>query len=81
MIKKKHTVSESALLRRIGDNIRQYRKKAGISQEELADKSNTERAYMGNIERGVTNATILKLKKVADALSVDASDFFKMNKK
>lgn len=77
MEKKKHTPSEQALLKRIGDNIRRCREKVDIKQEALAYESKMDRAYTGRVERGEENISVLKLKKLADTIDVDISEFFK----
>jgi transcriptional regulator with XRE-family HTH domain len=81
MKKKDFTASQMVLLKRIRENIIALRKKRDISQEELADLSNINRTYMGNIERCETNPSVLKLKNIAEVLGVDVSEFFKINKK
>ena len=52
----------------ISGKIREQRKKAGISQEELADLSGLHRTYIGAIERGERNMTVKTLGKIANAL-------------
>lgn len=80
MKKNIYKTSDKALLKRISDNIISLRKKKDISQEELADSSEINRTYMGNIERCETNPSILKLKKISDSLSVDILELFKTKK-
>ncbi len=69
--------SDKTLLKRISENIIALRKKKDISQEELADASNINRTYMGNIERCETNPSILKLKQISEVLNVDILELFK----
>lgn len=80
MKKNIYKTSDKALLKRISENIISLRKKKDISQEELADSSEINRTYMGNIERCETNPSILKLKKISDSLSVDILELFKTKK-
>ena len=54
----------------VGKNIRKYRKKIGLSQEELAEKSGLHRTYIGGVERGERNITLDSLQNIADALEV-----------
>lgn len=58
------------LLKTIGHNIRRHRKKAGLSQEELADSAGLHRTYVGGVERGERNISVLNLAKIASALKV-----------
>ena len=54
----------------IGEAVLKYRKKAGYSQETLAEKSNIHPNYVGRIERGECSATVEILLKLAKALNV-----------
>ena len=58
------------LLKTIGNNIRMHRKKTGLSQEELADSAGLHRTYVGGVERGERNISVLNLAKLASALKV-----------
>lgn len=60
----------------LGERIRELRQKQGISQEGLAALAGIDRSYMGCIERGEKNITIKSLFKIADALNLNASQFF-----
>lgn len=81
MKKNKYTPAETAILKRISDNIKRLRFELDISQEDLADMSKMDRTYIGNIERCETNPTVLKLKKVAEALKIDVSELFRIKGK
>lgn len=54
----------------IGNNIRRFREKAGISQEALADKLSVTRQAVSNWELGKTEPDIDTLHRIADALGV-----------
>lgn len=59
----------------LGHRVRELRSKAGItSQEALADKCGLDRTYIGSIERGERNVSIINLQKIANALDVSLSD-------
>lgn len=60
----------------VGEQIRYYRKKNGISQETLALIADVNPAYVGQIERGVKNPTINTLKKLTDTLGIDLATLF-----
>jgi transcriptional regulator with XRE-family HTH domain len=60
----------------LGKTIRSLRAERKISQEALADGANLDRSYMGGIERGEHNATILNLMKVAVRLDLKMSELF-----
>lgn len=63
----------SAPRRALGSRIRALRKRAGISQEALADLAKLDRTYIGGIERGERNPSFDNLMKVARALGVSIS--------
>lgn len=54
----------------IGDRIRIYRKAAGMSQNELAEKVGMHYAYIGQVERGEKNMTIKTLCRISEALEI-----------
>ena len=55
----------------IGDNIKKYRNKLGISQDVLSKKANLAFHTIAKIEAGATrNPTIDTVKKIADALGI-----------
>ena len=60
----------------IGQRIRNYRTKAGFSQEKLAELSGCHPTYIGQLERGEKNATIESIDKIATALNVPMSTLF-----
>jgi transcriptional regulator with XRE-family HTH domain len=53
-----------------GRAVRRHRKQAGLSQEELADRAQIHRTYIGGIERGERNPTLLMIHRLARALDV-----------
>ena len=69
-------MTEDELQTRVIQNIRALRKKAGLSQEKLADKADISRQMMNDIEgrrRWLTQKTLVKL---ANALEVDVHELF-----
>jgi transcriptional regulator with XRE-family HTH domain len=60
----------SALVRGFGLGVRQLREAQGWSQERLAENSNLNRSYIGEIERGVVIASLLTVEKLAAALNL-----------
>ena len=57
----------------LGAAIRRARSSRGLSQEALAVDADLDRSYMGGIERGEHNLTLMNLVKIAGALKVRAS--------
>ena len=58
---------------KIGEVIRRTRKERGLSQELLAVDAGVDRSYMGGIERGEHNLTVMSLLRIAKALECKAS--------
>lgn len=56
-----------------GNKVRAVRKERGWSQEVLADACELDRTYIGGIERGERNVSIMNIAKIAQALGVRAS--------
>jgi transcriptional regulator with XRE-family HTH domain len=74
---KKKTKDRPAVLKGLGLQIRAERRKKGISQESLAFEADLDRSYVGGVERGERNITVVNLKKIADALKVSLSELLK----
>jgi len=67
-------ISKSDILNRFGDKVRLLRKDKNLSQEELAEKAGLHRTYIGMIERGEKNTTLINIEKIADALEISTSE-------
>lgn len=62
----------------ISANIKKYRNKLGISQDQLSKKANLAFHTIAKIEAGSTpNPTIDTVKKIADALGVSLDNLMK----
>lgn len=57
----------------VGGNIRMLRKRKGLSQEELALDAGIDLTYLGGIERGRRNPSLLVLVRIAEQLGVHPS--------
>ena len=54
----------------LGKNVRRFRRKKGLTQEQLAFEAEIDLTYMGGIERGKRNPSLLVMARIAEALSV-----------
>jgi transcriptional regulator with XRE-family HTH domain len=54
----------------LGDNIRRLRKRRHLSQEELALDAGIDVTYLGGIERGRRNPSLLVIVRIAEQLGV-----------
>lgn len=60
----------------VAGNLRRLRHAKGLSQEELADRAEINRNYVGMLEREQHAATIDMLEKLAIVLDIDPVAFF-----
>lgn len=55
----------------VGGNVRRLRQTAGLTQEQLAFEARIDLTYVGGIERGRRNPSLLVMVRIAEALKVD----------
>jgi transcriptional regulator with XRE-family HTH domain len=58
---------------KLGERIRAARQELSWSQEDLADKAEIDRSYIGGVERGERNVSFTTLCKIASALGSNVS--------
>lgn len=61
----------------VGKNVRRLRTGRGLTQEQLAFEAEIDLTYLGGIERGTRNPSLLVMARIADALSVRLTDLLK----
>ena len=61
----------------VGKNVRLARQAIGLTQEQLALDAGLDLTYVGGIERGRRNPTVMALAKIAAALRVEPADLLK----
>jgi len=61
---------DRALLLAFGRQVRQLRLDVGLSQEALADRANVHRTYLGGVERGERNVSLVNIGRIARTLGV-----------
>jgi transcriptional regulator with XRE-family HTH domain len=55
---------------KLGRNVYRLRRRKGMTQEQLAFEAEIDLTYMGGIERGKRNPSLLVMARIAKALSV-----------
>lgn len=60
----------------VGDRMRAIRKAQGLTQQQLAELSNLDDAYIGAVERGERNFSIDTLEKIVTALQIQPGELF-----
>ena len=53
----------------VGRNVRRLRQQKGLTQEQLAFEAKIDLTYMGGIERGKRNPSLMVMARIAQALS------------
>ncbi len=59
-----------------GDAVRKARTAVGLTQEELADRADLDRSYIGGVERGDRNPTLSVIEKIAQGLGITLAELF-----
>ncbi|WP_313517481.1 helix-turn-helix transcriptional regulator [Brevundimonas sp.] len=54
----------------VGSNVRALRIAKGVTQEELAFEADLDLTYVGGIERGMRNPSLMVMARLAEALNV-----------
>lgn len=61
----------------VGQNFSRLRRRQGLTQEQLAERSGFSQQYLSDLERGKRNPTIVSLYEVAQALGVPYLDLLR----
>ncbi len=64
------------ILKKLGARIQEERKKARLTQEELAERVDLSVNYIGYIERGKQAPYLKTLERIADALGIEVYELF-----
>lgn len=60
----------------VGRNVRRLRQSSKLTQEQLAFEAQIDLTYVGGIERGKRNPSVLVLGRIAAALCTDPANLF-----
>ena len=63
----------------IGNNIKIFREKSGLSQEEIADYCGIKREILSYYENGKREVSLLHLEKISEFLNIDLETFLEEN--
>jgi ribosome-binding protein aMBF1 (putative translation factor) len=67
------TYAATKLALEVGDQVRDAREAAGLTQRELASRMGTSQAAIARLEAGGVGATLTTLQKVATALNLEVA--------
>lgn len=76
VVKEKMNLDDQRLLRALGQNLRQRRLERHWTQAELARRCELHRTFIGSVERGERNISILNLRLLARVLRVSLAELF-----
>lgn len=67
---------QTAIRQAFGARLRSLRKARSLSQEALALTCDLDRTYIGGIERGERNLSLINIHRIAEALGVPVAELF-----
>jgi transcriptional regulator with XRE-family HTH domain len=70
MVGKKNIRLKTEELQKLGSNIKIYREKASLSQEDLAMYAGLHRTFISSVERGKYNISFVNLLNIASSLNI-----------
>lgn len=72
------TIDQEKAQKQLGMIIRVSRKEMGYSQEAFASYCEVHRTYIGAVERGERNISLMNIIRIANALKLQPSELFAM---
>jgi transcriptional regulator with XRE-family HTH domain len=67
---------QDPLCRQFGEHLAKVRRAQNYSQLKLSLESGLARSYIGDVERGLRNPTLVNIFRLADTLKVDVRELF-----
>ena len=71
------SLDDKKFLRELGERVRERRAARGLTQEQLGEKCDLHRTFIGSVERGERNLSILNLRLLAKVLRVEIADLLR----
>ena len=69
-------VTRDGIKKTIGENLKKLRKKAGLTQEELADRIDSRGEHISKIERGLVEPKIIMIYHICVVLGITVNELF-----
>ena len=70
-------MTDTDILTRFGERVRELRTKQGYSQEDFALACKLDRTYVGGIERGERNVALRNIERIAKTLGITLAQLMK----
>lgn len=71
---------EKEILKEFGNRVKFLRQNMKLTQEQLAQKTGLHKNYIGMVERGERNPSLLNIRIIANGLGVAISELFSVKK-
>lgn len=68
------SIEDKRFLRELGRRIREQREARGLTQQQVGDQCRLHRTFIGSVERGERNVSILNLRLMAKVLRVSLAE-------
>jgi transcriptional regulator with XRE-family HTH domain len=68
---------QAKIQKNFGKRVRDIRRQKELSQEALALVCNLDRTYIGGVERGERNISLINIYKISEALGVEIQELFR----
>ena len=65
------------ILQKFGSHLKELRFAKGMTQEDLAEQSGLSRQYIGDVERGTRNISLVNLEKIATVFKITLYKLFR----
>lgn len=66
------------ITKKFGAHIKTLRNTKNMTQEDLAGLSGLSRQYIGDVERGTRNISLINIEKIAKALKISLPELFNL---
>ncbi|MBL9082695.1 MAG: helix-turn-helix transcriptional regulator [Planctomycetales bacterium] len=62
------SLDDKKFLQRLGERVRKRREERGLTQQQLGDQCDLHRTFIGSVERGERNVSVLNVRRLAVVL-------------
>lgn len=77
MVRSVDVDTDAELKRHFGNRVREFRLRRNLSQEALAELCELNRTYVGSVERGERNISLINIHRLASALAIEPHELLR----